>query len=91
MTHARFIPNGGDANFDALRICQHLAKQDEQPLHVLLEALDDIFENGKHNKRANFAMSSLCRGACMLEERKKLIPSSKGDLDAGDGSDDTSS
>ena len=54
-----------------------------------LEALDDVFENGEENVDADFTMRRLLRQACLLEEGHEGGPVAEGDLNGGDGGNNT--
>lgn len=85
------IPNGRDANLGALWVLQEGLEELEKLLGVLLESLDDVFENGEENVDANFAVCNLGRNTCLVKVGEELWPCAMRDFDAGDGSDDACS
>lgn len=85
------IPNGRDANLGALWVLQEGLEELEELLGVLLEALDDVLENGEENVNADFAVCDLGRNTCLVKVRKELRPCAVRDFDAGDGCDDACS
>ena len=62
---AKHGPNSGDPNLLTLGVDQQLRKKLKEILEVFLEALDNVFKNGKEDIRANFSMSdgSGCAGS----------------------------
>ena len=54
-----------------------------------LEALDDVFKNGEEDVDADFTMRGLLGQACLLEEWHEGGPVAEGDLNGGDGGNNT--
>lgn len=56
---------------------------------MLLEALNDIFKDGIQYVYADIAMRDLGRGACLMQERKKLGPCAHRNFNGGDRGNDS--
>jgi hypothetical protein len=82
-------PDSGDANFSTLGVLKEAFEEFEERLEVLLETLDDGFQDSIKYVDTDFAVCGL-RGRCgFVKEWEKLGPSADGDLYACDNSDNT--
>ena len=86
--HTHHAPNGSDPDFQALRIIQQSGEEREEFLHVVLEAFDDVLENGVEDVDADFAVRGSRGRACLLEEREEGWPLASRNFDRCNGGDD---
>ena len=83
------LPNGRYPDLSAFRVIEEAAEELEEGLQMRLEALDDVFKNGEEDVDADFTMRGLLRQARLLEEGHEGGPVAEGDLNGGDGGNNT--
>jgi hypothetical protein len=82
-------PDSGDANFSTFGVLEETFEEFEEGLEMLLETLDDGFQDSIEYINADFAVGRLRRRCSFVKEWEELRPPADRYLNACDCGNDT--